>query len=99
MIPTNSPANTDAEKQFWWRDRELERIIRSGSTNATDLLVEGARALIKDYPERENGYQTIMIALEEYERAGNADKAIVLAEELQKSSVPKTFSNLGKRLS
>ena len=57
-------------------------IENSGATNATDLMVEGAWALIKDYPKYANGYDDLMIALEEYDFHGQADKSRALAEKL-----------------
>jgi peroxiredoxin len=88
---TNSPANTDEFKQFKWREHVLMKIAISGASNATDLLVEGARGLIKDYPDRANGYEDIMMAIEDYEYDGKPAKARALADELIASSAPERF--------
>ncbi|HZF01755.1 MAG TPA: TlpA disulfide reductase family protein [Methylomirabilota bacterium] len=91
MVKTNSPLNTDYFKQFKWRDEQLDKIMNSGASNATDRLVEGAWTLIKDYPKEANGYQFIMGATEDYEYLGNLDKARALANELVASSAPEKY--------
>jgi peroxiredoxin len=97
-VKTNSPLNTDEFKQVMWRDQQLAKIMNSRASNATDQLVEGARALIKDYPKRANGYEYMMAATEHYEYAGTSAKARTLAEELVASSAPETFKLWAKGL-
>jgi peroxiredoxin len=91
MYETNSPANTDEYKHFMWRVYELMKIANSGSSNATDQVVEGAWVLIKDYPQRANGYQLIMEAIENYEYEGEPAKSRALADELIASSAPEQY--------
>jgi len=91
MYDTNSPLNTDEFKHFMWRDYELMKIANSSSSNATDQLVEGAWALVKDYPQRANGYQSIMMAIEDYEYEGKPAKSQALADELIASSAPEQY--------
>ncbi len=91
MYETNSPANTDEYKHFMWRAYELMKIANSGSSNATDELAEGAWRLIKDYPDRANGYEAIMLAIEDDEYDGKPAKSRALAEELIASSAPDKY--------
>ena len=56
------------------RDQQLAKIINSGAPNATDQLVEGAWALVKDYPKRPNGYDYMMAAIEDYEYDGKTPR-------------------------
>jgi len=91
MYETNSPANTDEYKHFMWRDYELMKINNSGVSNATDLVVEDAWRLIKDYPDRANGYQDIQMAIEDYEYEGKPAKSRALADELIASSAPEEY--------
>jgi len=91
FLKTNSPLNTDKFKEYTRRDDELMKIYSSGVSNATDLLVEGAWGLIKDDPDRANGYQDIMIAIEDYEYHGKPDKSRALAAELIASSAPEKY--------
>jgi peroxiredoxin len=74
-----------------WRDYELMKINNSGVSNATDLLVEGAWGLIKDYPDRANGYQDITMAIEEYDYDGKPAKSRALADEFMASSAPEKY--------
>ncbi len=90
-IKTNSPLNTDKSKEYTRRDDELMKIYSSGVSNATDLFVEGAWGLIKDDPDRANGYQDIVIAIEDYEYHGKQDKSRALAAELIASSAPEKY--------
>jgi thiol-disulfide isomerase/thioredoxin len=90
MFATNSPANTDEFKHFMWRVDQVMKIPGSGVSNATDMVVEGAWGLIKDYPDRPNGYQTMMMAIEDYYFDGEPAKARALADELITSSAPET---------
>lgn len=89
MVKTN--LNSDEFKEFKWRDEQLMEIANSGASNATDKLVEGAWRLVKDYPNRANGYQAIMMATEDYEFEDKLDKARTLANELISSSAPERF--------
>ena len=73
-IKANSPLNTEEFKQYMWRVHQLLKIMNSGASNATDQLVAGARALIKDYPDRPNGYQLIMATIENSEYGENLPK-------------------------
>jgi thiol-disulfide isomerase/thioredoxin len=85
MTETNSPP-TSNYIHFAWRDYELMKIAGSGATNADDLFVEGAWRLAKDYPDRANGFQDLMGAIEHYDYEGEPDKARALAKELIASS-------------
>jgi thiol-disulfide isomerase/thioredoxin len=91
QIKTNSPLNTDKSKEYTRRDDELMKIYSSGVSNATDLLVEGAWGLIRDDPDRVNGYQDIVIAIEDYEYHGKPDKSRALAKELIASTAPEKY--------
>jgi peroxiredoxin len=91
MVETNSPLNTAYFKQFKWREYELTQILRSKSTNALDLFVEGSWQLAKDYPKEVNGYQNIMMAMEDYEYKDAPEKSRALAEKLIASSAPDKF--------
>jgi thiol-disulfide isomerase/thioredoxin len=91
MVKTNSPMNTEEFKQYHWRCDQVFKLMNSDATNATDLVAEGARALIKDYPDRPNGYQLIMSSIEDYEYLGQPDKARALADELVASSAPEKY--------
>ena len=90
MVKTNSPLNTDEFKQFKWRDDQLMKINNSGVTNANELVTEGAWALIQDYPNRANGYQLIMMVMENYERK-QPDQARALAAQFLASSAPEKY--------
>ena len=96
MVKTNSPLNTTEFQQFRWRNQQLLKIMGSEATNRTDLFVEGARQLIKDFPKEANGYQDIMMAVEDYEFEGKTDKARALADELAAGSTPERFRLWGK---
>jgi thiol-disulfide isomerase/thioredoxin len=91
MFKTNSPANTDEFKHYMWRDQELMKIGNSGATNALDLMVEGAWGLARDYPNRENGYDILMGAIEDYQYEAKVAKSRALADELLASSAPEKF--------
>lgn len=91
IVKTNSPLNTDEFKQYMLRVDQLLKVMNSGASNATDQVVEGARALIKDYPNRANGYQLIMAEIEHYEYDGQSAKARALADELVASSAPERY--------
>jgi peroxiredoxin len=90
MSETNSPP-TSNYIHFAWRDYELMKIAGSGATNANDLFVEGAWRLAKDYPDRANGYEDLMAAIERYDYEGQPDEARAVAKELLDSSAPATF--------
>jgi peroxiredoxin len=96
MVKTNSPMNTDEFKQYHWRCDQLMKINNSGVSNSTDLAVAAARALIKDYPKRPNGYQFLMAGTEDYEYDGEPAKARALAEELIAGSAPERFKPWAK---
>lgn len=91
MVKTNSSLDTIYFKQFKWRNDQLLKINNSGVANATDLVVEGAWALIKDYPKEANGYQDIMMAVEDYEYLGQSAKARAQADKLMGSAAPEEF--------
>ena len=91
MVETNSALVTDEFKQFKWRDELLMRIERSDASNRLDLVVEGAWKLARDYPDRINGYQCIMMVTEDYDYEGQTDKARTLAAQLLASSAPDTI--------
>jgi thiol-disulfide isomerase/thioredoxin len=91
MFKTNSPLNTDEFKKFMLRRQQLLEVASSGSSNATDQLVEGAWALIEDYPNRTDGYELIMMSIEHYEYEGKSAKARAMADELLAGSAPERF--------
>ncbi|MGP8020541.1 MAG: TlpA family protein disulfide reductase [Limisphaerales bacterium] len=91
MIKTNSPLNTDEFKSFMWREEQLLEIANSRASNAMDQFAEGAWALIKDYPDKPNGYQDIMWAADDDQYDGKPDKARTLANELIQSSAPEEY--------
>lgn len=91
MVKVDSPLNTDYFKRFKWRDSQLMQILKSGLPDATDQFVEGTRLLIEDYPEEANGYQNIMMAMGDYERAGASGKARALADKMIASSAPEKY--------
>jgi thiol-disulfide isomerase/thioredoxin len=88
MYDTNSPLNTEEFKQYMWRVNQLHKIMNSHATNSTDQFVEGAWKLAKDYPDRINGYQDIMMVMGHYEYQGEPDKSRSLANELMVSAAP-----------
>lgn len=90
-IKTNSPLNTDYFKRFKWRSDGLLKLHNSGQSNATDLVVDGAWALIRDYPKQAEGYQCIMSAIEDYGYEGKPAKSRALAEQLIASSAPENY--------
>ena len=93
MVKTNSPLNTDEFKQFKWRQEQVMKIEMTGATNRTDLFVAAAWKLAKDYPERINGYQFLMAAMESYEYDGQPAKARALAKELMGSAAPEDIKH------
>ena len=98
LIKTNSPSNTDEFKQYMWRVHLLDQIMNSGTSNATDELVQGALRLIKDYPKEANGYQFIMAAAEDYEYEGRPEKARSSANELVEGPAPANYKAWAKGL-
>jgi peroxiredoxin len=96
MIKTNSPLNTDEFKKFMLRENALLKIMNSGSSDHIEKFVEGARDLIKDYPNRPNGYQAIMMAIGDYQFLGKPDQARALAKEMIDSSAPDDFKRWAK---
>lgn len=98
FVKTNSPLNSEYFKQFMWRVDLLVQISNSGSSNATDQLVQGALTLIKDYPNEANGYQFIMEATEDYEYFGQPEKARSLAHELADGPAPANYKAWAKGL-
>jgi peroxiredoxin len=88
MYDTNSPLNTEEFKQYMWRVDQLHKIMDSHATNSTERFVEGAWKLAKDYPDRINGYQDIMMVMGHYEYQGEPDKSRALANELMASAAP-----------
>ena len=69
----------------------LLKIIDSNLPDRMERFVNGAWALSKDYPNRANGYQCIMMAITDYPFLGKPDRARALAQELIDSSAPDTF--------
>jgi hypothetical protein len=69
----------------------LLKIMDSDSPDRMERFVDGAWALSKDYPDRPNGYQDIMMAITDYPFLGKPDRARALAQELIDSSAPDTF--------
>ncbi len=98
LVKTNSPLNTEAFKQYMRRNQQLRAIANSGTTNATDLSVVGAWTLIRDYPQRANGYQDIMAAIEDYQFLGQTAKAQALAKQLIDFSIPAKVSDTSMAL-
>ena len=96
MVETNSPLNTDEFKQFKWRDELLLRLLNSKDTDRMEKFVAGAWELAKDYPDRSNGYQNIMMALGGYEWDGDLAKARALANELSSSAAPEDIKRWTK---
>jgi len=88
MYDTNSPLNTEEFKQYMWRVDLLMRLLNSKDTNRTEKFVEGSWKLAKDYPDRINGYQDIMMVMGHYEYQGEPDKSRALAVELMASAAP-----------
>jgi thiol-disulfide isomerase/thioredoxin len=88
MVETNSPGNIAEFIQFKWREELLMRLLNSKDTNRMERFVEGAWQLAEDYPDRPNGYENIMMAMEDYEYQGEPAKARALAAELMASAAP-----------
>ncbi len=82
---------TDINKQYKLRADELVQIKKSGSPDAEDKFVTGARLLIKDFPDGANGYEDLMWAIDDYESLGKLDQARSLAKELMDSSAPQKY--------
>ncbi|HEY5232367.1 MAG TPA: TlpA disulfide reductase family protein [Verrucomicrobiae bacterium] len=95
-IKTNSPLNTDEFKKFMLRENALEKIENSSSPDHIEKFVDGAWALAKDYPNRPNGYQSIMSAIGDYQYLGKPDRARALAQEMIDSSAPDYFKQWAK---
>jgi peroxiredoxin len=93
MVKTNSPLNTEEYKQFKWRGELLRKVMMSNTTNRIDEYVEGAWALAKDFPDRINGYQCLMAAMEDYEYDGQSVKAQALAKKLMSSAAPEDIKH------
>jgi peroxiredoxin len=91
---TNANANID--KQYRSRVDELLKIKNSGSPDAMDKFVMGARLLIKDFPDGPNGYQDIMWAIDDYEFLGKLDQARSLAKEMMDGSAPQKYKRWAK---
>lgn len=81
-VRTNSPLNTDDFKQYKWRVDQALALANSSASNATDLFVDASWALVRDYPQSANGYQSIMEAIDDYEWEGQTAKARLLAQKL-----------------
>src|ERR1044072_5054000 len=60
---TNPPLHTDEFTEYKRRADQLIQAGHSGLSNATDNLVEGARALIKDYPKYPHAYELMLRAM------------------------------------
>src|SRR6266850_8574757 len=74
----NSPLDTDEFKEYMRRVDQASHLQDSGLSNATEKSVEGARALIKDYPERPDAYCFMLSAILRYEFEGKLDQARTL---------------------
>lgn len=96
MVETNSPLNTEEFKQFKWRDELLMRLLNSKDTNRIEEFVAGSWKLVQDYPTRINGYQCIMMAMDDYQYGGNPAKARLLATELISSAAPEEIKRWTK---
>src|SRR5439155_5981754 len=97
-IKKSSPLNTDEFKEYMWRVHQVSQVRDSGLSNATDNVVEGARALIKDFPKRPDAYYLMMSATIHYEYDGKPDQARTLAKEMIEGPAPEKFKQLAKGL-
>jgi thiol-disulfide isomerase/thioredoxin len=78
-------------KQFMSRQRKaFEAYESDSSTNALGKLAQDARALQKDYPNEANGYQLMIMAIED---GANVDqtKSRNLAQEIIDGTAPERF--------
>lgn len=91
MFETNSPANTYAFKHYMWLNYQLMQVANSRASNATDMFAEGAFKLIKEYPNRSNGFEDVMWAIDDYQHDGKSAKARVLANDLIASTAPDKY--------
>lgn len=74
----------------------LHKIRNSSAPDRMEKFVDGAWALSKDYPNRPNGYQCLMAAIEDYASLGKPDQARALAKEMIDSSAPDNFKQWAK---
>jgi hypothetical protein len=97
-IKKNSPLDTDEFKEYMRRVDQARHLQDSGLSNATDNVVEGARALIKDFPKRPDAYYLMMSSTIHYEYDGKPDQARTLAKEMIEGPAPEKFKQLAKGL-
>ena len=94
---SNSSTLTDEQFQLFisQRNKVLEAYESDSSANAVDKLERGARALQKDYPTENSGYQLMMMAMADRETS-NLAKARALAQEMIGGSAPDNYKQWGK---
>jgi thiol-disulfide isomerase/thioredoxin len=92
-------------KIYRTRADALMEIFHTQPVNWEDFE-KGARALVKDFPTRANGYEDLMILMEKWERSSHKpgqvdntadlDKARALAKEMAEGSVPEKYKTWAK---
>jgi peroxiredoxin len=89
--------NADPEfRQYMTRVNELWKIRNSKSPDHMEAFLKGQRELIKDYPNRPNGYQGLMSVMCDYQSQGQLDQARVLAADLMADPSPDEFKQWAK---
>jgi RNA polymerase sigma factor (sigma-70 family) len=84
--------NADEQfREYMTKDNELMKIHNSNAPDRVEKFLAGTRELIKDYPNRPNGYQNLMMATGDYPNQSRA-----LAQELIDSSAPDEFKQWAK---
>jgi RNA polymerase sigma factor (sigma-70 family) len=84
--------NSDPQfRQYMTRVNELWKIRSSKAPDRMEEFIKGTRELIKDYPDRPNGYQGLMSAMSDYQFHGKLDEARALAKELGEEPAPDEF--------
>lgn len=84
--------NADEQfREYMTKVNELMKIHNSNAPDRVEKFLAGTRELIKDYPNRPNGYQNLMTAIVDYPNQSRA-----LAQELIDSSAPDEFKQWAK---
>src|SRR5882724_3881915 len=83
---TGVNVNLSRENRFKLLSDKMAELKGNPARN-WDEYERGARALIKEFPDRPDGYQDLMVMLQ----YGKRDRAHVLAKELADSTAPETF--------
>ena len=78
----NDPKLSDDEK-VKMRITEIKRLLKDLPDSAEDIETK-SRALLKDFPKREEPYQMLMVAMEN----SKPEKAVALAKEIADSDAP-----------